>query len=57
MNLAYADLNDELCLLCAEYSAALSKCTACESNGTHVKCTECGTANYYFLSSDGTSCL
>ena len=57
MNLAYADLNDELCLLCAEYSAALSKCTACESNGTHVKCTACGTAGYYFLSSDGTSCL
>ena len=55
--LAYSDFNDELCLPCSSYSAAMSKCTACSSDGTKVTCTECGTTGFHFLSTGGSSCV
>ena len=54
--LAYADLNDELCLPCSSYSTGMSKCVDCSSDGTKVTCTTCS-ANYWFLSSDKSSCV
>ena len=42
---AYVDFNEELCLECSKYSAALATCSACSSDGTKVTCTACTTGS------------
>jgi len=45
--LEYADLNNEVCRPCVDFSAGFKECTTCASDGVKVACTVCSGASYF----------